>query len=463
MNHNLAMPWNDGSSGPATPDVQFHSPAAGDFMFGADAQEIVIHARAIRRCVGLTWTLSRSLFIEPFRNGKGVQQPDGTFIVRIASAGLHPGFYDLRVRVDTGTGKPLQAICAFGYRVDEMPIVDSRPANFRAFWEKGVATLKQIPLDPQEGEHKIYSHEEISEYNLKSACLPGEFDPEGRVADKVESFKVSFGGPGGKRVYGWVAKPVGNGPFPVMLVLPGGGVNPRPRPLDQARHGFLAMDIQIHGMDVDLEKYVVPPGYYDDFVFEPVEDYYYRNVYLRAVQAVNYLLSRPDADARQFVVVGGSQGGRLGITTAALDPRVTAAVVAIPANANSPYTDWAKECNGEWARTPDGGWRRIPPPEQKRSAGMDRPGAPVLPDTAENRCYPYYDAMNFAPDVKCPVLMNMGLIDGVSHPSAVYAIYKRVGSAQKTLVPLPGMGHDWSAEFDRRAYRWLTSLRGKKD
>ncbi|MCY3018251.1 MAG: alpha/beta fold hydrolase [Planctomycetota bacterium] len=462
MNHNLAWAWNDGASGPATPDVQFYSTAAPEFLFGADAAEIVIQARAIRRCVGLTWTVARSSFVEPFRNGRGEPSPNGTFVLRIPTAGLHPGFYDVRVRVDTGMGKPLEGICAFGYRAADMPIVDSRPANFRAFWEKGVASLKELRLEPQEGEHKIFTHAEISEYNLKSACLPGEFDPEGRVAEKVESFKVSFNGPGGKRVYGWVAKPEGAGPFPVMLVLPGGGANARPRPLDQARHGFLAMDIQIHGQDVDLEKYAVPPGYYDNCTFDPIEDFYFYNVYLRSVQAVNYLLSRPDADPKQVVLVGGSQGGRLGITTAALDSRVTAVVAAIPANSNCPYSDWAKECNGEWARTPDDGWRRVPPREQKRSNGMDRAGPPVLPDTAENRCMPYYDAMNFAQDVKCPVYMNMGMIDGVSTPPGVYSIYKRLGTADKTLVPLPGMGHDWSAEFDRRAYRWLAKLRAAK-
>jgi hypothetical protein len=28
-------------------------------------------------------------------------------------------------------------------------------------------------------------------------------------------------------------------------------------------------------------------------------------------------------------------------------------------------------------------------------------------------------------------------------------------TADKAMVPLQGLGHDWSAEFDRRAWRWL--------
>jgi alpha-beta hydrolase superfamily lysophospholipase len=81
--------------------------------------------------------------------------------------------------------------------------------------------------------------------------------------------------------------------------------------------------------------------------------------------------------------------------------------------------------------------------------------APPAPD---NRCLAYYDPMNFAPDVRCPVLMNAGLIDPVSAPACVWPVYQRLGTKTKQIVPLPGLAHDWSAEFDRRAWRWLDSL-----
>jgi cephalosporin-C deacetylase len=70
--------------------------------------------------------------------------------------------------------------------------------------------------------------------------------------------------------------------------------------------------------------------------------------------------------------------------------------------------------------------------------------------------------MNFAPDIKCPVLMNGGLIDPVSPPYGVWAVYNRLGTRQKEIVPLPGHAHDWSAEFDRSAWRWLDSVLSEK-
>ena len=80
-------------------------------------------------------------------------------------------------------------------------------------------------------------------------------------------------------------------------------------------------------------------------------------------------------------------------------------------------------------------------------------------DTSENRCCAYYDVMNFSPGVRLgPALMNAGLVAPVSLASGVFAIYQRLGPTNKWMVPLPGLGHDWSAEFDRRAWRWLDNV-----
>ena len=69
--------------------------------------------------------------------------------------------------------------------------------------------------------------------------------------------------------------------------------------------------------------------------------------------------------------------------------------------------------------------------------------------------------MHFAPDIKCPVMMNMGLIDPVSPAYAVWAVYKRLGTENKKMVIIDGHGHDWSAEFDRQAWRWLAEQHAK--
>jgi cephalosporin-C deacetylase len=84
---------------------------------------------------------------------------------------------------------------------------------------------------------------------------------------------------------------------------------------------------------------------------------------------------------------------------------------------------------------------------------------PYDSNTPANRCQPYFDPMNFAPDIHCPMLMNAGLIDPVSPPSSVWAAYNRLGTKQKQMVALPGVAHDWSAAFDRYAWEWLSKLK----
>ena len=448
MNLNLASPYGDVCSPPQTPYLSFHSPQSPNLLFST-GEQIEIVCQAGLRAVALKWTLHRNMVEKPFREGLAESLPANRFVIRVGTAGLHPGFYDLRVELDTGLenaekdrlkARPVRGVCTFGWKAEQMAIADSRPADFTAFWDAAKAKLAQIPLDAREGLTQVFGPKEINDYNLTSAALPPDYDPAEHRCETVESCKVDFAGPDGGRVYGWLAKPEGKGPFPAMLVLPGAGFAARPRPLEHARHGYVALDIQIHGQDVDLKEYPRLPGYYDNAVFEPASAYYYYNVHLRCLQAVNYLLSRPDVDPKRIVVVGGSQGGRLGIVVAGLDPRIKAVVSCIANSPNQPHLAWVSSCNAA------------------KVDGMDLAAAPPMPDTPEARCFAYYDPMNYALDIQCPVLMNAGLIDPVSPPFSVWAVYNRLGSRDKLIVAIDGHGHDWSAEFDRRAWRWLDEV-----
>ncbi len=60
----------------------------------------------------------------------------------------------------------------------------------------------------------------------------------------------------------------------------------------------------------------------------------------------------------------------------------------------------------------------------------------------------FYDPMNYAPDIKCPVFMNRRLIDSVSPPLSVWTVYNRLGTDKR----------DWSAVFDIQAWRWLDAI-----
>lgn len=453
MTHNLNWPWGDPPrcSPPQSPLFAFYNHAKMDFLFETEP-EVELWCQVGIRASALTWSLHHNQVKKPIREGKAVAYPGNLFSIKIPTAGLRPGFYDVRVKAECGYEKvtvfadghkiaPV-GVSTFGWRVKEMKVVDSKPADFDAFWAEGLAEYRKVPLDLKvESEKRVFTREEIEAYNMESACLPGNFDPDGVKYDEVVSYKVSWAGPDGRRVYAWVARPNVDGvKFPAMYVLPGGGTTSRPRPLDQARHGYVAMDVQVHGFDVEVEGAPQVPGYNNvpPIQFEEPRKFCWYPIYLRVVRGVEALCAMPEVDASKIVTVGGSQGGRLSYVVSALEPRVSATVPCISHGANMPHLAWVEDMN---------------------KAGKDGEGEEVaLKGTQQEKCEAYFDPMNFASKVTCPVYANAGLVDPVSHAYSTWAVWTKAASANKTWVPVPGHAHDWFPAFDQQAYAWLEKV-----
>jgi len=265
MTINLAMPWSDGCSRPQTPYLTFDSPQSESLLFDGESV-IELRCQAGLRAVQLKWTLHRNLISKPFRTGVAEPLPGNKFAIRLDTVGLHPGFYELKVELDSGVTndakeplakRPVRGVCAFGWQADKMALADSRPADFAAFWDAAKAESVKIPLDAHEGPMKVFTAKEIDAYNVASACMPPDYDPAGHRSETVESCKVDIAGPDGGRVYGWLAKPQEKGPFPAMLVLPGAGNNARPRPLEHARHGYVALAPRHHLKQAEIRSTLV--------------------------------------------------------------------------------------------------------------------------------------------------------------------------------------------------------------
>jgi cephalosporin-C deacetylase len=54
----------------------------------------------------------------------------------------------------------------------------------------------------------------------------------------------------------------------------------------------------------------------------------------------------------------------------------------------------------------------------------------------------YFDGINFADTITCPVIVNIGLQDNVCPPETGYALFDRIGATGKQLYPYDGHGHD---------------------
>lgn len=166
-------------------------------------------------------------------------------------------------------------------------------------------------------------------------------------------------------------------------------------------------------------------------------EYYYRQVYLDCVQITEALARRPEVDETKIGLFGNSQGGALAVIAAGiisrfqdLVPGITARVIAV--NAGIPFLSDMKRAYREHS---DGPWmefewffRMYDPLHEREDEIFD--------------LLSYFDAMNFAPWVKCSTLISVGLKDTACPPPTIYALYNHLASADKEIIPYADYGHE---------------------
>ena len=66
----------------------------------------------------------------------------------------------------------------------------------------------------------------------------------------------------------------------------------------------------------------------------------------------------------------------------------------------------------------------------------------------------YFDTLSFADRVNRPVFMSLGGNDPIAPPVSVRRLFERI-PAVKTLLEIPGMGHERSTLFRHMAQKWF--------
>ncbi len=298
-----------------------------------------------------------------------------------------------------------------------------------------VAELEQVkPSLPVPGDFWKF-------WNEKTRAVRGSRD-EAVVTEvespdpKVATFDVQVAVPGTKGFSGYLAVPKGakGKLLPAILFPHSAGV--RGSQLNQAvkgaQMGCIALDFNAHGLPNGK-----PGAFYTQLESGELKGYsaigggsretsYFLGMYLRLIRAVDFMTNRPEWDGRHLIMYGSSQGGGQALIAAGLDDRVTLCLANVPAMCDQ--TAAVVQRTAGWPRMVE--WAKMPR------------------DVAR-----YFDSMNFATRIKCPVMMTVGLMDQTCAPSSVYAAYNSI-SAKKKIIPRPGMGHafpkDLIEEFDRR-------------
>ena len=239
------------------------------------------------------------------------------------------------------------------------------------------------------------------------------------------------------RVRGWYEVPKSKGPHPVILRVPGYGGNMKPI----ARFkDMIVFSFNPRGHGNSQEDIKGKPSNYWIRGLDDKEGYYYQGAYLDCVRAVDFLCSRKEVDPERIAVAGGSQGGGLSLSTAALDSRISLCAPHIPF-----LTNWDLYFKtSHW-----------PEMDKWIEAKESRTWQSTL------KTMSYFDTMNMAPWIECPVFMGVGLQDAICPPVTCFAVYNRVKGKKEYRV-YPHAKHHVDKAHHPLVFNWMRKHFGLK-
>jgi len=311
-----------------------------------------------------------------------------------------PGPYRAKALVADGRGHERAIEWVFTYDFPNYRPPLTRQPDFEAFWKETLAELAAIPVD------------------ARVTPVPEQSD------SAAEAFRVSLATLGGRRVWCWYWKPRKPGRYPVQFIVPSSGVYPLQAANVPHGENLCGMWMAIHGLPVDYDPQNPPKdpaawNYWTHGISSPKTSMW-RTIYASLVRGMDFLSSRPEVDAKRIMVAGGSQGGGLSMVLAGLDRRVS---FAAPAHSGLARLDWTVlHAPGFWP------------------FGMNAKPAGQSVDQFL-ATLSYFDAANFTPDIACPVVAEVSLLDTVTASGNQICALTHVKPGRLQLICDPWTGH----------------------
>ena len=285
------------------------------------------------------------------------------------------------------------------------------PDDFDSFWDSVLAELAAIPLDASTTADPL------------------------RSTDAVKVYQAGYRSRDGLEIFAWYSVPAdGDGPFPAILHLPGYKSEPALR-RDWGAKGVAVLSVAVRGKLPSSAGF--NPGYPGLLTHgvEHRDTYSYKGVISDCVRGVDFLLSRPEIDPERIYCCGSSQGGGLTLITTGLRSEIKAGVSGYPFLC----------CYPESMRM----LRSYPYDELSCYARAYPERVDRMLETLR-----YFDAVNFAPRIKCPMAVGIAMEDEVCPPETSYAAYRLLGG-ERELRLFPESGHGNAHEYPAWEAAWL--------
>jgi cephalosporin-C deacetylase-like acetyl esterase len=269
----------------------------------------------------------------------------------------------------------------------------TRPADFRAFWEKKLRDLRAIPFD------------------AKLAEAPAKATPATR------HFNLDIVVEGGRRIRTFLRVPKAPGRYDAEIISHWGSNSE-----EQVLKHLADLEGQKPGVGLwerGVPRIRVGAPQPDDSTYtrwNGADDNNLLDSCLRAVRMTDYLRSRDDV--KGILLFGASRSGALQLANAALDPaKVVAVNVHVPTSAGL-----------SWKEKPYRGWGSLPgnlPPDAARAVAA------------------YFDPANFAPDLAVPLLIDGGIDDDLSPVPGILALANHAAKSPWVRCAIEKGGHGY--------------------
>ena len=298
-----------------------------------------------------------------------------------------------------------------GAEIEKITTQATEPADFDDFWARQKSALKKVPLKATRTEVKS-PNPQVRLYAVQIDCAGG------RPATGYLSIPVAC--EKGKRV-------------PAKVSFDGYGTPIQKAPRAIWNTGAIDFHVNAHGYDLGKDA-----SYYKDFftgiksngkpyAFDSEqnsdpETAYFHGMALRVMRAIEYIASLPEWNRTRLEVEGGSQGGLQSVWAAALCPQVTHANVGFI---------WCCDIGKSG--------------ETRLKSNFEPASTPALR---------YYDAVNHAKRIHCPVkIPRAGLGDDVCPPSGLALFYANLATKaeSKSIEWVQGSRHGYVPPKEDRA------------
>ena len=304
------------------------------------------------------------------------------------------------------------------------------PDDFMDFWQDAIAKYnREIPAEPV--------------LKLDESLCDGKWNV----------WRLTLDVPNGRKLHCFVTKeksaPAGRLPGRVQIAAAGyGGWSQQPVMIP----GHVTLMITVYPFEPDVKlgrkadydagdaaakaKWGVP-RYCHGGISDSRENYFFYPVILGANRAIDWFAARDDIDPARLTYQGTSQGGGLGFAVTALNRHIRRSALFVPALTGLYGLDAGYES----------GWPKIIEnhPEAAREA------------VRKNAIY--FDGASFAPWIKVPVRVAIGLADTTCPPPAVMSAYNSLNyTYYKDATIVPGMTHGCHGYVYDEFLKWLDDI-----